>query len=257
MKKTRWIWLFLIAFINIAAKPYSIEEKIPGAKESFYSERISNVLKSWPPKYIPETSDGPNPIWVRAIRTKDKPNYIGLVKRVTIKAAIERVTELIEGFEKYKELFDEIVSVKVKMRDQNRVWTSWERDSPAFFIPNIKYEQVYAIDSSSPDKRVYRYQLISGNSVNNSDGIIVVEKAGELTRLSAWDFFDANWGLARTLAEGLIWKRALEGSYKGDAAFLSKAEHPDWNHDQIESASKKLLERFPVDPIQFLEDFSL
>jgi hypothetical protein len=242
--------------IPVAATFYPIEDKIPGAKESYYSDKIFNVLANWPPKYIP-ASEGANPIWVRGIRTKDKPNYIGLVKRVLIKAPLERIAKLIEEIEKNKEIFPEIIQVKVTSQDQNRIWTAWERESPSFLIPNIKYEQAYVMDTRSPDKKIYRYQLVSGNSVNNSDGIIVIERIGSFTRLIAWDFFDANWGLARTLAEGLIWKKALEGSFKGDASFLYKAENPEWNRSQIEDATSSLLDKFPVDPVQFLDNFSL
>jgi hypothetical protein len=242
---------------QVLKKFYPIQDPIPLAKESIYSKKIYKVLKDWPPSYIPKGFDQAHPIWIRAVRTKGNSDYIGVVKKVFIPVALEKVAALMESFEKYKEIFPEVVEVKITERQANYVYTHWERESPAFFVPNIKYDQVYAIDNRSPDRKIYRYQLISGNSVNFSDGLVVLERVQEGTILTAWDFFEGNFGLAKTFAEGHIWKRVMQGTVRADLSFIAKAEHPSWTLKQIEEASKKLMEDQSLDSVPFLQNFEM
>jgi hypothetical protein len=233
---------------------HRIEESIAEAPRSLYSEKIHKFLDHWPPKWIPDHKSETNPVWVRGIKTPDKNLYIGTLKQLWIQAPLEKVAAVIDLFDLYPEFFDEVKKVKVLERDGNKLTVFWERNSPAFFIPNIKYEMIYIIQKVSDHKTIYRYQLKKGNSLNFSDGLIVLEAAEDGTKVTGIDFYDANWGLAGALASGKIWRKSIEGGYKGDIAFKMRVEHPDWSPKQIRTESERMLDRFPVEPIQYVDD---
>lgn len=239
-------------------KPYPLDYKMPEHRVSYYSPRIHRLLAQWPPKYVPLKPEGENPIWMKPIRTKGKSNYFGVVKRVSIQAPLAKVAEAIEDFEGSPNLFPEVIRVQKTAEDGNFISTLWEREPPVFFAPRIRYQQSYLIDRSKSSRRLYRYQLKTSDTVNFSDGLIVLEKEGEsATRLIAWDFFESDFGIVKTLAEGAIWKRALEGSYKGDITFKAHVEHPDWGRKQLREESDRMLAKFPVEPYTFVEDFEI
>ena len=75
------------------------------------------------------------------------------------------------------------------------------------------------IDRSHPGRVISRQQLIDGNSLNSSDGLVVLEKRDNVTRLSIVTFFDPDAGPFRPLVDGVIWKRNMENSFKDDTAF--------------------------------------
>lgn len=231
---------------------HAIDEVIPEASASYYSPKVCKFLKKWPPPEIPRTGEFPKIVWMQAIRLPDQPTYIGVEKQFVINAPMSRVVELIENFEDYVNLFEDLKTSKILSKDGNKVTTYFERYSPVFFVPNIKYRQVYIIDRSTPNRVVFRYQLIEGNSVSHSDGIVVVEGEGDKTRLTGFDFYDANWGLVGALANGKIWKESVVGAFKGDLALKNRAEHPDWKLDQIKKAIEQTLDRVSVEPIQYV-----
>ncbi len=262
---TLFLALFALMALAHANEPsrHSLDETIPEARHGYYSDKIYKLLESWPPLNMPEASKLPAPVWMVAIRTPGEPNTIGVEKAMLIHAPMERVVELIDGFDHYKDFFSGLAKVNVIARDGNKITTRWEREAPVFFLPRIRYEQIYLVDKTSPDRVIYRYELKSGNAVNSSDGIIVVERRGprgEDTLLSGFDFFEANWGLLRTIAENVIWKNCLEGSYRGDVEFRLKAEHPSWTLKKVDDGAKRIMEQSPIelDHIQFLDhlDFS-
>ncbi len=235
---------------------HPIDERNVDAKESYYSIRLTSLLKSWPPKiflHSKNSTQESRPVIMLGIKTQGNETYIGLGKRFLIHAPIKSVTDLLDDFDHYKDRNPDLVEIKVKSQDGNRFSTQWEFKSPAFFIPNSRYEQIYIVDRKNPNKIVYRYQLKNGNNLNYSDGLTVVESQGTSTLVTGFDFFDARWGLLSSVALGKIWKESIEGYYKGDLALKLQAEHPDWKFEQIESERKKILEKFPVEPIQYLE----
>lgn len=232
---------------------HRIDEVIPEARQSPYSTKLFKLLKNWPPKLLPRLSHYEKGEWLRGIKTPEKSLYIGHAKEILIQSPLAVVANLIEGFEAYSDFFQDLKGVRVTQRDLNLVSVFYERFSPVFFVPNIKYEQVYIVDRSNKKRIVYRYQLKVGNSLNFTDGLIVLESEGNSTRLSGFDFFDASWGLAGMIAESRIWRESLEGTVKGDFALKFKAEHPNWTFDQITKESEQMLNHFPVEPIQYVE----
>jgi uncharacterized membrane protein len=232
-------------------KFHPIEEKLPEARESIYSNRISKVLKKPTSSFFPEKGASDVPLQVIAIRTPEQPLYIGIQKQMVIEAPFAQVTTVIEKFDAYPDFMEGVKSVKVVKQEGNWITTLWERKAPVFFLPNVKYEQMYVIDRSNPDRAIYRYQLKSGDSIQFSDGIIIVEKNGNSTRVTAFDFFSANWGLLGGVASSRIWKESVRTSNLGDLLFKTHAEHPDWKYSQLKKHSEQILRRMSHESIQY------
>ena len=76
-----------------------------------------------------------------------------------VRAPLDRVATLLERFTDYPKLFPDLVSVTVARRDGSLTYTDWEQKVPLFFIPNVKYQMAYLIDSSISGRKIYRYQL--------------------------------------------------------------------------------------------------
>ncbi len=225
---------------------YPVGEKLDGP-QSAYTTLLLQILKNWPPKHIDYGLQGDGPINIRCIETAGNPLYIGLEQFMEIDAPFERVAAVLDDFAHYKDLFPDFEDIHVVSQDKNKFVLFWEQHIPVFFIPNVKYEINYLIDSSVPSRRVYRYQLRKSENMRNNDGMIVIEKREARTRYTEWDFYDADWGLLKTVAPGRIWKESVEGIYLSDAAIRLKAEHPDWDYPKVKKESKKMLEQFPVD----------
>jgi HD-GYP domain-containing protein (c-di-GMP phosphodiesterase class II) len=105
----------------------------------------------------------------------------------------------------------------------------------------------YLIDRSSPSRTIYRYQLHQSGKLKNSDGLIVVEKAGKAVRYTEYDFWDADYGLLKTLAPSKIWTASVEGIYQSDVAIQLKAEHPDWDYAKVRKESEEAKKGFPFE----------
>lgn len=234
------------------SKLFRLNEMAPGVKKSYYSQSILKFLEHWPPPTLALTDE--RPVIIRAIKTPDRPNYMGMVKHSEINVSLKKVEAITERFEDYSKIWDDILSGKVISFDRNRSVTEWVRKAPAFFLPKVHYRMLYTSDKSFPGRIVYRQQLIDGNMLNFSDSIVVLEKLAEdRTRVTVLNFFDTDFGLLRRVAESKIWKTMLQNGFKDDIAFRAKLEHPDWDVDQITKEANKALDRFPIDEVQYTE----
>ena len=263
MRRPRAALVFLAGLLSARASagggPYPIEEKIPQAKESYYSARICGVLKHWPPEGFPEGVSETEPLWIAAIKTPGDDAYVGLAKRMWIRAPLSAVASLMTDFEGYKDRVPDLKEVRVLGRDGNRITMSWRSKSPMLFVPDTRYAQVWVIDESSPGRVVCRHQLEWGNHLKFSDGLIVMEAAKEkgLTRLTTFDFFKLDLGVLAKVAPlrqvmRKVWKDSVEAYYRGDIALKTKAEHPDWTAGRIQEEAQEALKAHPAVSVQFL-----
>jgi hypothetical protein len=234
-----------------SARPSPLSSPVPltlGGVESRYTARLAKILTAWPPADIDYNRKEDNPVHLSCIETPGERFYIGLEQFMFINAPIGQVAGILDDIEHYQELFPDFDDVHVVSREGNRILTFWEQHIPLFFVPNVKYEIIYLVDSSHPDRRVYRYQLHKKDHIHFNDGFIVLERESPThTRYTEYDFFDADWGPLPTIAPGRIWKDSVEGIYLSDLAIKLKAQNPTWAYERIREESKKILERFPVE----------
>lgn len=225
-----------------------------GGVESAYAPILNRKIRSWPPAEVTEATKAlftpeTTPVRIECIETPGNRFYIGLIQHMQVKAPVAKVAAVLDDFSHYKELFPDFDDIHVVSREGNKTLTFWEQHIPVFFIPNVKYEVIYVVDGSNPDREFYRYELSKENHIKRNDGLIVIEADGpSATRYTEYDFFDADWGPLTTFAPGRIWKDSVEGMFLSDLAIGLKAEHPEWSYKQIAKESRKQLERFPVEP---------
>jgi uncharacterized membrane protein len=230
---------------------HSIDEKIPESIESYYSTRIYKPLLKWPPSQIPDISTIKGPFWVNGIKHPEKGTYIGMAKRMLIHVPLDKASALIEDFEGTPALLRDMKEVKVVSKDKNKLHVSWRRESPSIFVGEIEYTTFNLIDKNA-DRAIYRSQLEKSNSANSSDGIIILEKHKGGTLFTAFDFFDANWGILGALALGRIWRECVTRAILVDMKFKVRLEHPDWKIEQVEKEAEKILEEFPIEEVEFI-----
>jgi hypothetical protein len=233
---------------------FSISEKHPEALTSLYTERMIRMFQSWPPKSLPQVTELKGGYYLRAVRTPEDSDYVGAVKRELLQASMQRVHDLIYGFDSYRKMFPDIEDVKVLSREGNKLIVRFVRKSPNVLVPTIRYDMLYVFDRSQAGKIFIRYQLIKGNTATRTDGLIVLESLGPTrTLLTAWDFYHAHWGIIKTIAPGKIWSETLKGHYLGDLTFRARAENPTWTTDQINEFAEKELDASPLTELEPLE----
>jgi hypothetical protein len=168
---------------------------------------------------------------------------------MTIQAPVADVSKVVEGIDQLVDLFPGYASVKLLSRDDSQPvgrWvTSWEQRIPLFFIPNVKYQMIYFVHPATASGKTYRYQLNSAGTIQESDGMIVLEKKSEAeTHYIEADFFKADWGVVETLAPGRIWKDSADGLYLSDLAIKLKAELPELSDKRARENAENFLANF-------------
>lgn len=233
---------------------HSIFDPIPNAISSRYTDKITKVIRSWPPSELPTDPKEITPIWMRSVHNAEDDIHIGIIKRMWVNAPLNRLAEVVENLSDYYSIFPSLIEVKVTRVDGNLVETKWEHRAPLFFLPNAAYEQTYIIDKSNPKRFVYRYQLIRANVIEHVDGVFVLEAVDDQhSMLSGYDFFMPAMGPLKIFGSGKVWKDGTEGSFKGDISIKLKAEHPDWNAERVRKESEAMLDKFPLDPLPPIE----
>ncbi len=248
-------FLFLIAFgaqaKGIHPVMHSIDEKLEGP-ESIYTNYILNLIRVWPKDSFVAQENSPNPVQLQCIETIGNPYYIGLEQFMRVNAPLGRVEEILDDINHYKDLFPGFDDIHIVSQQENKILTYWEQHVPFFFVPNVTYQVLYLTDKTSSHRKIYRYKLKNSKNLKTNDGVIIIEEDSPVavntprTRYTEYDFFDADWGIVKTVAPGRIWKDSVEGIYLSDVAIKLMAEHPRWSFKQVKEESQKILELFPV-----------
>jgi len=238
------------------AHSHPLAESLEGPK-SAYTPILLELAKNWAKSGTPRefgpalyNSLGGNPLKMVCVATSGNSFYIGLKQFMRVQAPLEKVEAVLDDIAHYKDLFPDYDDIHVISRDDNYVLTYWEQHIPLFFVPNAKYEIGYIVDKSNPNLALYRYQLHKGDSLKTNDGLIIVEREpGGTSRYSEFDYYDANWGVAKALGVAKIWRESAEGLYASDVAVKIKAEHPEWSYSKIADDTAEILKKYPVDPV--------
>jgi hypothetical protein len=241
------ILTFLISASSFAATPPSpAPEKFSPfssleSVESRYTQALCQLAQNWPRGVSfngAPPSVGRPTLESECYETEGNPTYIGIGQRMVIGASIARVSAVVDDFAGYVGIFDGLVSVHPVATDGNRLVTEWEESIPFPFVPNEHSQMVHLINQRGPALRTYRYGLKKGTDLLKDDGIVVLEaKSPDETIYTEYDFFDANWGIAKSFGVDRLWKRNVEGIYQSDLALKLRAEHPDWLSKKVLSES--------------------
>jgi len=226
-----------------------------GGIPSRYTAPLLEALKTWPPP-IDYAAPDPSPVRLVALSVPDEEFYVGAQQVMWIEAPLSAVDKVLRDVDHYAEIFPGYEDIHIESREGSgasgsapgsRFTTYWEQRIPVPFVANVKYHMLYVVDDTRPGRVVYRYQLKESNRLKFSDGAIVIESFGRRTRYTEYDFFNADYGIVKTLAPGRIWREALEAMFLSDAGVKLRAEHPDWKAEQVRKESERYLELYPVD----------
>ena len=231
------IWLLAACTSEAIAQP--LAEKVDGL-DSMYTGWLSHVLRYWSPKGF--ESESTRSLTLTCIATANEDKYVGMLQRMTIRAGISVVENILDDVAHYRDLFPGTVDVQVVpgSRNGNRFVTAWEQRVPVFFLPNVTYELAYLVDKTTPGRAVYRYKLRRGDKLTASDGMVVLDAVGpDTTQFTEYDFFNARWG---PLPTALVWRESLQGAFLSDVAIKLKAENSSWSYERIASEGERLIQ---------------
>lgn len=223
------------------------------ASPSKYADELTKLLKQWPKgtSFTDVTLVGEKdqffPLKIRCISTEGNDYYIGLAQKMIVDAPFARVETVVDHFSDYVGMFDGLVHVEMVSADGNKLVTSFEENIPIPFVPNEKDQMIYIISKPKEGFKIYRYGLKESNHLTKSDGFIVLEAQPEgKTIYTEYDFFDADWGIAKSVGRDKIWQDSVEGLLQSDLALKLASEHADWTKKQVFWESKDWLKKASV-----------
>lgn len=237
--------LLFIAARCIAAESANDLAGVPSPYTQVVLGLINGFVKKGSTVVFPQIK---SPVFLQCWETPGNDLYIGVEQRMSIEAPFAQVRAVIDDIDHYQQLFPGYQDIHVESRASNLLETYWEQRIPVFFVPNAKYEMIYQVDTSDPNRAIYRYQLKKPASLKMSDGFVLISKEGEnKTRYVEYDFFDAVWGAAKIFGGTKIWHDTIEGVALSDLAIKLKAENPTWSDEKARSDSSHLLQNGWVD----------
>ncbi len=233
---------------GLSPKEVASVSSVVEGPQSPYTEWMLTLLAQWPASGRRFPGEGERPVWLRCLETPDHPNYVGVEQTLRVNAPFEAVLSVLEDINHYAEIFPSYKDIRILENTGTKLLTYWEQIIPFFLLPNVKYEMWYLVAKSHPGRAIFRYQLKSSNSLKSSDGVIVIEKNGERTDYTEYDFFDAKWGLL-ALSPQRIWRESVEGIFLSDMGIKLKAEDPKKSGKDIQQSAKSVLKEFPLDDV--------
>lgn len=244
-----FLLLFLLHSASIlAAENISILSKLE-IKQSNYNNTITDIISKWSDIKPKNCKEDKNHIKINAYTLPEHEYYMAFLQKSCFKAPIDEVAKILKSFDKYSELFPDLKHVKVTDQKANNYLTSWKVRVPVFFLPNFEYQMRYLVEEKENTK-IFRYHLVGGETMIQSDGVIILDKISDHeTLFSEYDFYLADWGALKTFSPGRIWKDSLKGLYHSDLALKMKSENKDWDFEKSKEESEDLLDDYPAEEI--------
>jgi hypothetical protein len=223
------------------------------AHASEYAQALAGFLKNWPPPEFQAAAakwDDDRGFHIAAVRTPQRPQMIGMIKRYTVRAPLADAVALSENVAEFPKLWREVESVKVVSREGDAVVVDWVRKAPAFFLPKIRYRTRSTAYRETPGRVAFLNELLSGNYVKSSDSLVVYESIGPgETRVSVIDLFEPSLGAFQGVVGGKIRKKSFQTALKDDVSFRDRLEHPDWSASRLAKEADSEFDKRPQEAV--------
>ena len=228
-----------------------------GGIVSIYTQPMYELLTRWRTLAPAAATSREVQIGLTCYATPAHELYIGTHQELRIQASLAEVRAVLDDFPHYPELFAGMVKAEPRERTASRMVVHSELEIPIPFVANERNELIYELGAPAPDRFFYRYQLRKSSHLTANDGLIALRALGPTeTEYQEWDFWDANWGIARAFAKGKIWRDNVAGLVQADLAIKLRAEHPEWKFKRIfdesrSAAGRKLAETCTENRVPF------
>lgn len=217
--------------------------------ESRYTTLFLKLVKNWPPKDLPYSGTEGRVLHIKVYETPGNEDYIGIEQTMIVNAPTDRVEAVLDDVNHYADLFPGFADIHLVSKEGNRFDVYWENSIPIFFIPNTKFWTTYTVDKSNPAKIIYRAQLKEKKGLKTSDTLIVLEADGKNTKYAEYDFYDADYGILKTLAPKRIWKDSVEAVIVSDLNIKMKAENPQMPYSEIMTSGLAVSKTYPIESL--------
>jgi hypothetical protein len=231
--------LLLVTFCSIyVIVPAQKKIKLEGIESPYSEKLLAHFTSEAVKKRVPSST-----LNIVCIRTEENPMYIGVLQEFVIKAPLKRVVEVLEDFDNYPMMFEDIIKATFTKKSDGMYLLWQEQKFPIPFLSNVKYSQSYYIEST-PSRRRYLYKLFEGKDAKYSDGMIQLKKLGE-DECSFYeiDFVDADWSIIGKIASGTIWKTAVKDAVLSNMIIKVRAENQEWVIDNVHDEAKKIVDQ--------------
>ena len=235
----------LASNISYAEEKFPIDTKLDGP-QGLYTDAMIKLLKTWPGEIQLKDPDfeKSGPVFINVMHTEGRSVYVGVEQRMIINAPLEQVESVVDNIDQYYKMFPSHESTKILSKDGNMWLTSYEQSLPVFFLPNVKFKMTYITDKSSPDRKLYRFQLQQSKDVLYDDGVVVLERDGAKTKYTKYDFYEPDLGFAKLFAVSKVWNDSIAGIFAADYSIKLKSENPTWDYNKIKDVAETAGEKF-------------
>ncbi len=230
-----------------APTPAILADNSLGGVDSPYTPQLNALIEKSraatpSPALVSTSGPAKEDIVLECLGLKDNKYYIGARQEMVIHASAKAIAAIMDDIDHYKELFPGYKDIHVENRDGDKVISYWEQEMPIPFVDNVTYEMIYKFAWLNDTEKLYRYQLKAKTNLIASDGFIYLkELPNHDTLYIEYDFYDAQWGAAKSLGLRKIWYDSVEGMALSDLATKVKAEHPDLSNERAKKDGKKLV----------------
>jgi hypothetical protein len=239
--------------VNPSGVDLPLDAELRGINSGYTAKLPSLVDHRFPP--FSGAENAPD-LRLFRVNTAGSNFYIGTAVHMLVSASIGQISTVLGKVEQYKNMYSGFIDVRVVDRFQNTYTIFWEKKSPVFFVPNVQYTTAYVVADLGATRRVYRYQLKSSNRVTQSDGILVLDRLSETkTLVRAYDFYNADWGVATTLAPRRIWNDALNGQVESMLSLKFNAESPSEGYEKNRQRAQRAVESFDAQRVSTIKLF--
>ncbi len=182
---------------------------------------------------------------LECLSTPGNETYIGVVQRMVIAAPLEKVESILDEVGKYPEIFEDMIRAERKQLKGDSFTVVSEQKIGIPFVPNEVNELRYEKSKLKGGEIQYVYDLLSSKHLKFNDGLIRLGRISpQKTSYIELDFWDADWGIAKSFGVERLWKSNLGGVVQADLAVKLRAENPDWATSEVKKESLKRRDDF-------------
>ena len=228
-------WCCGLIMVLLASPAWCLESL--ELKSGPYVEYLDKKITEEKDPVKDKAMDFDHSIKVACLKNEDHPLYILAAQYYSVVAPLAQVEKVLREFSAYPQLFDGLVDIKVEELGTDLFSLAMEQSVPVPFASNIKTTMKYKIEKDR-NKVIFRYHLVKSNNLNFYDGFILLKAVDDQhTEIKEFDFWDADWGIAKMVGTESLYNQSLQAIYQTDLAIKWRSEKSDESYREIKTKS--------------------